>query len=62
MNRSSAATIAEFIDNGPYRSQVLSALSSYPLHLIASFIPFMEKCIDETWRRSEPNVSSASIG
>ena len=51
----SAATIAEFIDNGQYRSQVLNALSNSPLHLIASFIPFVEKCIDETWRRSEPN-------
>jgi hypothetical protein len=51
----SAATITHFIDNGQYRSQVLKALSNFPLHLVASFIPFMEKCIDETWRRSEPN-------
>jgi hypothetical protein len=37
------------------RLGMLQALSKYPIHLISSFVSFLNRCIDETWVRTEPN-------
>ena len=46
--------INKFIDDQKYRKQVLSVLSKFEMHLIAGFVSFLNKCIDETWERSAP--------
>jgi len=46
--------IDKFIDDQSFRQSNLSILSQFPVHLIAGFISFLDKCIDETWRRSKP--------
>lgn len=47
--------IERFIDNQGYREKMLNTLSKSPIHLISGFVSFLNKCIDETWVRSEPN-------
>ncbi|SES67101.1 SIR2-like domain-containing protein [Nitrosospira multiformis] len=47
--------IKKFIDDQKYRKQVLKVLSKFEMHLIAGFLSFLNKCIDETWERSAPN-------
>ncbi len=47
--------IEKFIDNGEFRLQVLKTLSTFSNDLISGFISFINRCIDETWSRSEPN-------
>lgn len=46
--------IEKFIDNEIFRSELLKVLSKFSIHLIASFVSFLNKCIDETWIRSKP--------
>lgn len=47
--------IKKFIDDQKFRKKILKVLSKFPIHLISGFVPFLNKCIDETWRRSEPS-------
>jgi hypothetical protein len=47
--------IEKFIDNVAYRKEVLRVLSTFSNDLISGFVSFLNKCIDETWARSEPN-------
>lgn len=47
--------IEKFIDDIGYRSQVLKILSTFSNDLISGFVSFLDRCIDETWARSEPN-------
>jgi hypothetical protein len=47
--------IEKFIDDGTYRAQVLKKLSTFPNDLVSGFISFLNRCIDETWTRSEPS-------
>jgi hypothetical protein len=46
--------IRKFIDDQTYRKRVLSVLSNFEMYLIAGFVSFLNKCIDETWERSAP--------
>jgi hypothetical protein len=46
--------VGKFIDNDHFRKDLLKVLSRFPIHLISGFISFLDKYIDETWRRSEP--------
>jgi hypothetical protein len=34
---------------------MLKVLSKFSIHLIAGFVSFLNKCIDETWKRSVPS-------
>lgn len=47
--------IEKFIDDVVYRKEVLNILSTFSNDLISGFVSFLNKCIDETWARSEPN-------
>lgn len=47
--------IDTFIDNKEFRSDTLERLSKFSIHLIAGFVSFLNKCIDETWVRSRPS-------
>jgi len=47
--------IARFIDEPAYRKKVLELVAEHSIYLVADFIPFLEKCIAETWKRSAPN-------
>jgi len=49
------AMIEKFIDDIKFRSEILGVLSKFSVHLISGFVSFINKCIDETWVRSEPN-------
>ncbi len=46
--------IDRFIDDEKYRKTAIRILSRSPIHLVSGFISFLDKCIDETWKRSEP--------
>ena len=48
------AMIEKFIDDEKFRSEILKVLSKFSIHLISGFVSFLNKCIDETWTRSEP--------
>lgn len=47
--------IEMFIDDEEYRLKMLGALVEFPIYLIAGFVSFLNKCIDETWERAIPN-------
>lgn len=47
--------IEKFIDDTKFRKEVLTTLSSFSNNLISGFVSFLDTCIDETWKRSEPN-------
>lgn len=47
--------IEKFIDDERFRVQTLKTLSTFPNDLVSGFISFINRCIDETWERSEPN-------
>lgn len=47
--------IEKFIDDGVFRKDVLSILSTFSNDLITGFVSFLDKCIEETWIRSVPN-------
>ncbi len=46
--------VERFIDDEKYRRNVIRILSRFPIHLVSGFISLLDKCIDETWKRSEP--------
>jgi SIR2-like domain len=48
------ATIEKFIDDEQFRAEILKTLSKFSIHLISGFVSFLNKCIDETYTRSEP--------
>ena len=48
-------TIAKFIDDEHFRSEMLKKLSMFSIDLISGFVSFLNKCIDETWIRSQAN-------
>jgi len=45
--------IEQFIDDHAFRSSLLQVLSKFSIHLISSFVSFLDKCIDKTWSRSK---------
>lgn len=47
--------VEQFIDDEEYRKDTIRALSRFPIHLVSGFISLLDKCIDETWKRSVPN-------
>ena len=46
--------VEKFIDDAEYRRKVIRILSRFPIHLVSGFISLLDKCIDETWKRSKP--------
>jgi hypothetical protein len=46
--------VARFIDDKEYRTKILRRVSESSIYLVAEFIPFLDKCIAETWRRAQP--------
>jgi hypothetical protein len=55
LNSPDTRTIDSFIDDGSYRAIMLKVLSRFSIYLIAGFVSFLDKCIDETWKRSVPD-------
>lgn len=55
LNSPTSSVIVEFIDNRPFRASMLKILSKFSIHLVAGFVSFLDKCIDETWERSRGN-------
>ncbi|MEX6149757.1 SIR2 family NAD-dependent protein deacylase [Providencia hangzhouensis] len=55
LNDPNVSTIKQFIDDTEFRDKVLKVLSTFPNNLIASFVSFLNKCIEETWERSKPS-------
>jgi SIR2-like domain len=49
------STVEKFIDDGKFRKEVLTTLSSFSNDLISGFVSFLNRCIDETWTRSAPD-------
>ncbi|PKO24530.1 MAG: SIR2 family protein [Betaproteobacteria bacterium HGW-Betaproteobacteria-8] len=47
--------IEKFIDDEKFRSEMLKILSKFSIHLVSGFVSFLNKCIDETWVRSQPD-------
>jgi hypothetical protein len=54
LNAPSQETIERFIDDLDFRKSLIHALSATPIHLASGFISFLDKCLTETWTRSEP--------
>lgn len=50
-----ASMIDRFIDDNKFRADMLGLLSKFSIYLISSFVSFLNKCIDETWTRSQPS-------
>ena len=55
LNSPDASIISNFIDDPQFRSGILKILSKFSIHLVAGFVSFLDKCIDETWERSRPS-------
>ena len=53
-NAPSQGVIDKFIDDADFRSSLIRFLSNSPLHLASGFISLIDKCLTETWARSEP--------
>lgn len=51
---SDESQIEKFIDDENFRKEILEQLSKFPTYLISSFESFLDKCIEETLKRSEP--------
>jgi hypothetical protein len=47
--------IEKFIDDEEFRAETLKMLSESSIHLVAGFVSFLDKCIDETYKRSAPS-------
>ena len=47
--------IEKFIDNEEFRGKTLKTLSESSIHLVAGFVLFLDKCIEETYQRSKPS-------
>lgn len=47
--------IERFIVDARYRKALIGNLATFPVDLIAGFISFIDKCINETWARSAPD-------
>ena len=54
LNAPTQEIIKEFIDDIEFRNMLIQALSSSPIYLASGFISFLDKCLTETWLRSEP--------
>jgi hypothetical protein len=54
LNSPRSSMIGKFIDDEEFRGETLKVLSESSIHLVAGFVTFMDKCIDETYRRSAP--------
>lgn len=52
--REPGGTIDKFIDDNDVRETILKVLARFPAPLVSGFLTFLEKCVDETWKRSEP--------
>jgi hypothetical protein len=48
------STIEKFIDDPTFRADVLGELSTFSIHLIAGFVSFLERCIEEASTRARP--------
>ena len=46
--------IERFIDDREHRVKVLTLVAKSAIYLVADFMSFLDKCIAETWRRSNP--------
>lgn len=54
LNAPSQGIIDKFIDDNDFRNSLIRFLSNSPLHLASGFISLIDKCLTETWMRSEP--------
>lgn len=55
LRASPAEMVSWFVDDKERRDNLLSHLQSASPELLASFMTFFAACIDETWRRAEPD-------
>jgi SIR2-like domain len=55
LNNPEANDVTRFIDDLTFRKQLLDDLREYEVHLIAGFVNFFQRCIDETWERAKPS-------
>lgn len=47
--------INNFIDDPIFRGDIIEKVSKFNLYIVLSFLEFLQKAIDETWRRAEPD-------
>lgn len=52
--REPGGAVEKFIDDDDVRTTILKMLARFPAPLVPGFLTFLEKCIDETWKRSAP--------
>jgi hypothetical protein len=50
-----SSVIRRFIDDQAYRAKVLALVAKFSIYLVADFISFLDKCVAETWQRSQPS-------
>ena len=53
MDEANIANVTKFLDDEEFRKDTLRFLSKFPINLISGFISFLNKCLDETWARSQ---------
>ena len=49
-----SSMVEKFIDDEEFRGETLKTLSESSIHLVAEFVLFLDKCIEETYQRSRP--------
>lgn len=62
LNSPRGSMIEKFIDDEESRAETLKMLSESSIHLVAGFVTFLDKCIDETYRRSAPSGAFRGYG
>ncbi len=54
LSSAESSMISRFIDDTAYRAKVLNRVAKFSIYVVADFISFLDKCVAETWRRSNP--------
>jgi hypothetical protein len=59
LSSADSSMVERFIDDGAYRTKTLKLVARFSIYLVADFILFLDTCIAETWRRSNPRGAFA---
>jgi hypothetical protein len=54
LSSAESSRVERFIDDAAYRAKVLKLVVKFSIYLVADFISFFDKCVAETWKRSNP--------
>lgn len=55
LNEPDQDLVNRFIDDAEFRTLILGLLARFPSEVILSFVSFLNRCLDETWRRAQPD-------